>query len=210
MVIYNELDRPRAVVAGCEAEHPLVRAIDGIVGSYSIVVVDRQPLQERDVVIVWQEAANSRNARVNVGGEREKHLRVLQFGGCPTTTWKAESTGSPEGPALSNSLGDELHIPETCPANLRGLVKDTLIPLLASRGSSRVVLQRNWARDTPTTFIPLLTTSNRNVLAAIYSHPHIAEAWWLPVEHDDAATFDFGTCATTWCAPATGSTPAAK
>ena len=100
MTIYNELDRPRAVVAGCSNEHPLVRAIDGLVGSYSIVVVDRQPLHERDVVIVWQEAANHRNERVQVGGGREKHLRILQFGGSPTTTW----IGGPVGVRLGRTL----------------------------------------------------------------------------------------------------------
>ena len=190
MAVYNELNRPRAVVAGCGAEHPLVQAIDGLVGWYSIVVVDRQPLHERDVVIVWQEAANSGNAPVFVGGGREKHLRVLQFGGSPTTTWRASARSS-IGPRVSTSLGDELHIPDSCPANLRGLVKDTLIPLLASRGSSRWVLENTWEGETPTTFIPLLTTSSGCVLAAIYSHPDIAEAWWLPIEPDDDTTFDF-------------------
>jgi hypothetical protein len=70
-------------------------------------------------------------------------------------------------------------------------VADTLIPLLASRGSSRDVLRPVWGEASPATFIPLLVTSHQNVLAAIYSHPDIEAVWWLSVEHDDAESFDF-------------------
>jgi hypothetical protein len=36
-----------------------------------------------------------------------------------------------------------------------------------------------------------LTTSDDKPLAAIYSHPDIAEVWWLPVDESHAETFDF-------------------
>jgi hypothetical protein len=85
MAIYNALERPRAVIAGCEADHPVVQATRGLVGSYSVVPLDEQPLQERDVVVVWQDAANGVGNPARIGGGQEKHLRVLQFGGSPVS-----------------------------------------------------------------------------------------------------------------------------
>ncbi|WP_156751315.1 hypothetical protein [Mycobacterium sp. 1245111.1] len=69
---------------------------------------------------------------------------------------------------------------------------DTLVPLLKSRTSERVCILPKWEESTPTTFIPLLETSDGNALAAIYRHPYIAEVWWLPIERPDGEVFDFG------------------
>jgi hypothetical protein len=145
---------------------------------------------ERDLVIVWQRAFDYMAQSRLIGGGEEAHLRVLQFGGSPVSVWSASAT--PE-PTLSESFGDELHIPVTCPTNLRGLVEGTLVPLFEGQGSRRTVLQQTWDSQTPnpTTFIPLLTTSDDKPLAAIYSHPYIAEVWWLPVDERNAETFDF-------------------
>ena len=193
MAVYNVHERPRAITANCDKDSPLWRAIDSLVGSCSPVVVDKQPLHERDLVIVWQRALDFRAQPTLIGGGEQAHLRVLQFGGSPVSVWKAPgSLGTPE-PTLSESHGNELHIPPTCPTNLRGLVRDTLLPLFEGQGSRRTVLQQTGDRQTPnpTTFTPLLTTSDKKPLAAIYRHPDIAEVWWLPVNERDAETFDF-------------------
>lgn len=186
-------ERPRAITANCDKDSPLWRAIDSLVGSHSPVVIDRQPVHERDLVIVWQRALDYRAQPTSIGGGEQAHLRVLQFGGSPVSLWEAPSSFGTPGPTLSESHGDELHIPPACPTNLRGLVGDTLSPLFEGQGSRRTVLQQTWDRQTqnPTTFTPLLTTSDQKPLAAIYRHPDIAEVWWLPVNERDAETFDF-------------------
>jgi hypothetical protein len=86
-----------------------------------------------------------------------------------------------------------VHIPPQCPTDLRRLVERTLIPLFDRQESRRAVLHQTWDLQTPnpTTFAPLLTTSDNKPLAAIYSHPDIAEVWWLPVDEQNAETFDF-------------------
>jgi hypothetical protein len=192
VVVYNVHERPRAITANCSEDSPLWRAIDSLVGSHSPVVIDRQPVHERDVVIVWQKALDHTSQTTLVGGGEQAHLRVLQFGGDPVSIWRQGGWGAPE-PYLSESLGDELHIPPECPTNLRGLVEDTLFPLFEGQGSRRAVLLQMWDRHTPnpTTFTPLLETSDGKPLAAIYSHPDIAEVWWLPVDERHAETFDF-------------------
>ena len=92
---------------------------------------------------------------------------------------------------MSDVLGDELHLADSCPAELRRLVKETLLPLLASRGSSHDSIRPVWRPSESSTFIPLIVTSNGDVLAAIYRTPRVEEVWWLPVQEQDAGTFDF-------------------
>lgn len=189
-VVYNEQARPRAVVAGCTEEHPVAQAAAAAVGFLSCEAMNRHPPHERDVVIVWQKVVSSGNTRLNVGGDGQRHLRVLQFGGDPASTFSMGIHGSP-GPVLSRAVAGELMIPETCPPPLRSLVKRTLIPLLASRSSERTVLRSTWGNDSMNTrFEPLVMTSNGNTLAAIYSHPNIQEVWYLPVLAQDV-DFDF-------------------
>lgn len=194
MAVYNLRERPRAITANCDKGSPLWNAIDLLMGSHSPVVIDKQPVHERDVVIVWQKALNRTAQNTSVGGTAEKHLRVLQFGGDPVSKWRpASSQWSPPRPFLSESFGDEVHISPECPADLRGLVERTLVPLFQEKGSHRTVVDQWYQNspDGPTAFTPLLTTSDGKPLAAIYSHPDIAEVWWLPVDEDHAETFDF-------------------
>lgn len=95
------------------------------------------------------------------------------------------------GPSLQVTIGDELHVSESCPRNLRALVQDTLIPLLLNRGNQRIEIDCPWKTHNQASFIPLLETSDHKALAAIYRTPRIAEAWWLPVNDGDADDFDF-------------------
>src|SRR5258707_1110252 len=127
MAIYNSLERPRVAVAGCSQDHPLVHALRGAVGSVNLDRLSGQPLHERDVVVVWQDAADGRGQRIRLGGGGESHLRVLQFGGEPVSKWVYHRQ-LPGGPTTSQSLGEELHVPSTCPSTLRTLVTKTLIP----------------------------------------------------------------------------------
>lgn len=193
MVVYNVHERPRAITANCDKDSPLWRAVDSLMGSHSPVVIDKQPVHERDVIIVWQKALDCLAHETLVGGGGQAHLRVLQFGGQPVSVWKPRTGSGALGPTLSESFGDEVHIPPTCPTNLRGLVEETLFPLFKGQGSRRTVLQQTWDAHTPNpaTFTPLLTTSDEKPLAAIYRHPDIAEVWWLPVDERAADTFDF-------------------
>ncbi|WP_136245822.1 hypothetical protein [Mycobacterium intracellulare] len=193
MTVYNVHERPRAITANCDKDTRLWRAIDSLTGSHSPVVIDKQPVHERDVIIVWQKALDRLAQTTLVGGPTQKHLRVLQFGGPPVSVWKAPNAYGAPGPFLSESFGDELHVPATCPPELRSLVSDTLLPLFEGKGSHRNILQHYWSVTTPspTAFTPLLTTSDEKALAAIYKHPNIAEVWWLPVDEGDAETFDF-------------------
>jgi hypothetical protein len=194
VAVYNVRERPRAITTNCDEGSRLWNAIDLLVGSHSPIVIDKQPVHERDVVIVWQKALNRTAKNTWVGGGAQQHLRVLQFGGAPVSVWRpAGSSYTPVRPTLSESFGDEVHIPPECPADLRGLVERTLVPLFKGEGSRRIVITP-WfqnAPDGPTTFTPLLTTSDGKPLAAIYSHPDIAEVWWVPVDEDHAETFDF-------------------
>lgn len=66
------------------------------------------------------------------------------------------------------------------PVAWRGLVERTPVPLFQGRESRRTVLHQTWGLQTPnpTTFAPLLTTSDNKPLAAIYSHPDIVEVCW--------------------------------
>ena len=151
-------------------------------------------MHERDVVIVWQKALDHASQITSVGGGAQEHLRVLQFGGDPVSVWRpASSHWSPLMPSLSESFGDEVHISPECPADLRGLVESTLVPRFQQKGSHRTVVDQWYQNspDGPTAFTPLLTTSDGKPLAAIYSHPDIAEVWWVPVDEDQADTFDF-------------------
>ena len=192
MTVYNVHERPRVITANCDEDSRLWSAIDSLVGSHSPMVIDQQPVHERDLVIVWQYALDRRGYMASVGGGEQAHLRVLQFGGRPVSVWKHPAFDELE-PALSEAHGDELHLPATCPNNLRGLVRDTLLPLFEGKGSRRMAIEQTWDQqpENPATFTPLLTTSDGKPLAAIYSHPDIAEVWWLPVEPSDAETFDF-------------------
>lgn len=188
-------ERPRAITANCDVGSPLWNAIDLLMGSHSPVVIDKQPVHERDVVVVWQKALDHAAKNTLVGGSAEKHLRVLQFGGDPVSKWRrAGDSWSPSRPSLSQSFGDEVHISPECPADLRGLVERTLVPLFQEKGEATRTVVDQWYQnspDGPTAFTPLLTTSDGKPLAAIYSHPNIAEVWWLPVGEDHAETFDF-------------------
>jgi hypothetical protein len=169
-------------------------AIDSLMGSHSPVVIDKQPVHERDVVIAWQKVLDRNAQETLVGGPDHEHLRVLQFGGQPVSLWRpAGHVYTPPSPTLTESFGDEVHLAPECPSNLRDLVKRTLVPMFEGKGSQRNVLQHRWSQNStnPTTFIPLLTTSDNKPLAAIYRHPDIAEVWWLPVDEDQAGTFDF-------------------
>lgn len=195
MVVYNVRERPRTITANCDKDSPLWSAVHSLVGSHSPVVIDKQPVHERDLVIVWQNALDHNANETFVGGGTQAHLRLLQFGGQPVSLWKPRSRYAlgPPQPTLSESFGDEVHIPPECPSDLRGLVERTLIRLFEGQGSRRTVLQQTWDQNSPnpTTFTPLLTTSDDKPLAAIYRHPDIAEVWWLPVDERDAETFDF-------------------
>jgi hypothetical protein len=188
-------ERPRTITANCDKDSPPWRAVDSLVGSHSPVVIDKQPVHERDLVIVWQKALDQRAQETLVGGHGQEHLRILQFGGQPVSLWKPRSAYAfgPPQPTLSESFGDEVHIPPECPPDLRGLVERTLVPLFEGQGSHRTVLEQTWDQNSPnpTSFTPLLTTSDDKPLAAIYRHPDIAEVWWLPVDESDAESFDF-------------------
>jgi hypothetical protein len=195
VAVYNVHERPRTITANCDEDSPLWRAVDSLVGSHSPVVIDKQPVHERDLVIVWQKALDHTAQETFVGGPGQEHLRVLQFGGQPVSRWKPRNAYAfgPLQPTLAESFGDEVHIPPGCPSDLRGLVERTLVPLFEGQGSRRTVLRQTWDQNSPnpTSFTPLLTTSDDKPLAAIYSHPDIAEVWWLPVDERDAETFDF-------------------
>jgi hypothetical protein len=192
VVVYNVHARPRAITANCDKDSPLWTAIDSLVGFHSPVVIDSQPVHERDVVIVWQKALDYASHPTFVGGHGQEHLRVLQFGGHPVSVWRPPGGYGVARPTLSESLGDEVHISPECPTDLRGLVERTLVPLFEGVGSRRTVLEPWYGSSpNPTTFTPLLTTSDGKPLAAIYRHPHIAEVWWLPVDEEHAETFDF-------------------
>jgi hypothetical protein len=193
VAVYNVHERPRAITANCDKGSPLWRAIDSLVRFHSPVVIDKQPVHERDVVIVWQKALDHKAQPTLVGGAGQEHLRVLQFGGQPVSLWRPPGGYGVLAPTLSESFGDEVHIPPQCPTDLRGLVERALVPLFEGQGSRRTVLQQTWDRNSPnpTTFTPLLTTSDDKPLAAIYSHPDIAEVWWLPIDENHAETFDF-------------------
>lgn len=195
MAIYNSLERPRVALAGCSDNHPLVEALQVAVGSVDLDGLANQPLNDRDALVVWQEAANGRGQRIRLAGNGESHLRVLQFGGSPVSTWSHHSQ-VPNGPRLSQSLGEELHVPNTCPPALRTLVTKTLIPLLTGRGASRHVLQPSGLSSEEASFTPLLVNSDGGVLAAIYSHPNIEEVWWLPPVKPEDEDFDFASWVT--------------
>ncbi|NOR01366.1 hypothetical protein HGK72_15045 [Mycolicibacterium fortuitum] len=194
MAVYNVHERPRAIVANCDRDSPLWRAVDSLVGFHSPVVIDRQPVHERDLVVVWQKALDHTAQETSVGRYSQAHLRVIQFGGDPVSKWRRPNGYGFAQPTLSESFGDEVHVPPECPNNLRGLVERTLVPLFDGQESRRTVLEQSWEGSfpNPTTFTPLLTTSDGKPLAAIYSHPDIAQVWWLPVDEQQAETFDFG------------------
>lgn len=83
MTAYNPLERPRAVVAGCPEDHAVVRAVRELAGWCSVAPMGEQPLQDRDMVVVWQDATDGTSKGLNLGGYAETHLRVIQFGGKP-------------------------------------------------------------------------------------------------------------------------------
>ncbi len=195
MVAFNELARPRTVIAGVSEDDPLTRAAAPLVGSLSCERINHQPLHERDLVIVWQTPSDSRGYPIKVGGSGQQHLRVIQFGGTPVSTWwppgVANAVITPD-PTLDTVVAGELHIAATCPQPLRGLVEKTLIPLMKKRGNQRTEVRCAWGTDSKVCeFIPLLVTSDGKALAAIYSHPEIQEVWWLPADYQDSEVFDF-------------------
>lgn len=165
----------------------MARAASNLAGSIDTERYDLQPPHERDVVVVWQKLKRSEGASECLPRDWQ-HVRVLQFGGHPVSTTGGSRSQTPD---IASRLGGELHIPSTCPRDLRALVEETLVPMLAARSArSRYVLRLNTESETRE-IVPLLVNSEGRALAAIYRHADIQEAWWLPIESADAETFDF-------------------
>ncbi|MCZ4550245.1 hypothetical protein [Gordonia rubripertincta] len=179
MSTYNESERPRVAVLGCDKDHPVAEAVKQYAGSVFFGEVDTHPWIERDAVVLWQVMGD-------ILPYETSHLRVLSFGGAPQ---QPVATQFYKTPRLMPQLGDEFSIPEECPDELKKLVKTSLIPYLQRRTGMRVVIDCSWEPTADRAFYPILKNSSGSFMSAIYSNELVSESWWISVDENEEFEF---------------------